>query len=303
MGKASGFILLLTGLAAAAYMLPSNADPDAIEPEFLQYATISKTGLAAAHMSAAAPAAGLTKQGAVAAKPLAAVQSAPWQTAEPSPSLSATIVVTIPQRPVERSVAPEPRYSIPKERNAIGRQLQKELKRVGCYEGELNGVWTRSTRQAMKTFTDRVNATLPTDEPDNILLALVQTYHDQVCGKPCPAGQGLSHTGRCLPNAILARASDSKGARIAAATPAERPTPAINAWPAATAGATLVPPRGTAPTEGGIAVAGPTSPAKLVQTPKAAPPGATERRRLADVEREGSWARNLFKQWDRLSAN
>ena len=44
----------------------------------------------------------------------------------------------------------------------------------------------------MKLFTDRVNATLPTDEPDSILLTMVRGYQDNVCGKPCPAGQGLS---------------------------------------------------------------------------------------------------------------
>jgi peptidoglycan hydrolase-like protein with peptidoglycan-binding domain len=48
--------------------------------------------------------------------------------------------------------------------------LQSELKRVGCYGGVINGVWTGSTRQAMKAFMDRVNATLPTDLPDTILL-------------------------------------------------------------------------------------------------------------------------------------
>ena len=301
MSKASGFVLIVTGLAVTAYVLPSTLTDDAIEPDFSQGTKISNTRLETANMSAAAPTSSVTKQEAVAAKPLAAVQSASWQTVEPSPSLSAPIVVILPQRPVEQP-APEARYSIPKDRDAIGRQLQKELKRVGCYEGELNGVWTRSTCQSMKTFTDRVNATLPTDEPDSILLTLVQAYHNQVCGKPCPAGQGLSNTGRCLPNAILARTSGAKGASIAAATPAERPTPAIIVW-TATAGVTPNPPRDAAPTEGRMSLAGPTTPTRLVQMPKLAPPDAADRRRLVDVERQGSWARNLFKQWDRLSAN
>ena len=136
------------------------------------------------------------------------------------PSFSAPVVVTIAQRPSEPPTpAPQKAGPIPRDRDAIGRELQKELKRVGCYEGELNGIWTPSTRQAMKAFTDRVNATLPTDEPDSILLTLVQAYQDRVCGKPCPAGQGLSDTGRCLPTAILARAG-KKGAPVAAATPA-----------------------------------------------------------------------------------
>src|SRR5262245_66241828 len=30
------------------------------------------------------------------------------------------------------------------------RQLQHELTRVGCYEGDINGIWTTSTRRAME---------------------------------------------------------------------------------------------------------------------------------------------------------
>lgn len=86
----------------------------------------------------------------------------------------------------------------------LGRELQRELARVGCYEGELNGIWTPAARKAMKAFTDRVNATLPTEEPDHILLALVRGYRDKVCGMTCPAGQGLADDGRCIPNAIMA---------------------------------------------------------------------------------------------------
>ena len=81
---------------------------------------------------------------------------------------------------------------VPRGRDAIERQLQKELRRVGCYSGELNGVWTTSTRRAMQAFTDRVNAVLPIDQPDGILLALVQGHPGKVCGAPCPVGQGLS---------------------------------------------------------------------------------------------------------------
>jgi hypothetical protein len=55
----------------------------------------------------------------------------------------------------------------------------------------------------MKAFIDRVNARLPVDEPDLILLALVQGYQEKVCGSSCPAGQGLADDGRCLPNSII----------------------------------------------------------------------------------------------------
>jgi hypothetical protein len=93
---------------------------------------------------------------------------------------------------------------IPADRIALIPQLQRELARVGCYEGEFNGAWTPSTRRAAKAFMDRVNAALPTDEPDAILLTLVKASHERVCGTPCPAGQGLAEGGQCVPSAILA---------------------------------------------------------------------------------------------------
>ena len=44
--------------------------------------------------------------------------------------------------------------------------LQTELKRVGCYDGPIDGIWTPQTRQAMITLVQRSNARLPTDKAD-----------------------------------------------------------------------------------------------------------------------------------------
>src|SRR4029079_17632647 len=133
-------------------------------------------------------------------------------------------VVTIRERPAQPSAAlGQP--LVPRGRDAIGRKLQEELKRVGCYSGELNGVWTTSTRRAMQAFMERVNAVLPIDQPDGILLALVQGHPGKVCGAPCPAGQGLSHETQCVPNAILAMTGRTK---IAAST-SKKVTPTTSA--------------------------------------------------------------------------
>src|SRR5262249_7094987 len=118
---------------------------------------------------------------------------------EPPSSPSAPVVVTLTPRLNDPALAPPRLAAIPKDRDSLARELQQELRRVGCYEGEVNGVWPPATRRAMKTFTDRVNATLPIDEPDAVLFAMVQGQQDRVCGKPCPNDQGLSEDGRCLP--------------------------------------------------------------------------------------------------------
>jgi hypothetical protein len=94
--------------------------------------------------------------------------------------------------------------AIPHDRASLVRELQRGLKRVGCYEGEVSGVWTQQSRSAMRAFTGRINAALPVDEPDGVLLALVQGHKDKACGMPCPPGEGVAADGRCLSDALLA---------------------------------------------------------------------------------------------------
>lgn len=90
-------------------------------------------------------------------------------------------------------------------RRALARSIQIELKRVGCFAGDADGLWSSSTRKAMQTFIERINASLPVESPDYILLTLLQGQHSQICGKGCPVGQAMSLAGRCEPRAILAR--------------------------------------------------------------------------------------------------
>jgi peptidoglycan hydrolase-like protein with peptidoglycan-binding domain len=67
------------------------------------------------------------------------------------------------------------------DRASLTQTLQRELKRVGCYQGEINGVWTDSTREAMKAFTELANARLPVSEPDQVLLALIKGSQGKTC--------------------------------------------------------------------------------------------------------------------------
>ena len=109
------------------------------------------------------------------------------------------MIVTVAPRTGELPV-PVQHLAIPKDRDTLVRELQKELRRVGCYEGEVNGAWSPSTRRAMKAFLERVNASLPVETPDPVLYAMVQSQRDQICGKACPSGEGLSVDGRsCQP--------------------------------------------------------------------------------------------------------
>ena len=92
-------------------------------------------------------------------------------------------------------------------RYELARDLQRELKRVGCYGGEISGVWTRGSKAAMSNFMDRVNASLPVDQPDYVLLSLVQGHRQIACGVECPSGQVIAEGGRCVPRAVVAQAT------------------------------------------------------------------------------------------------
>jgi|SwirhirootsSR2_FD_contig_51_207950_length_861_multi_2_in_0_out_0_1 peptidoglycan hydrolase-like protein with peptidoglycan-binding domain len=215
--------------------------------------------------------------------------SAPvWMAVEKPPAMPVEpTVVTLAEhsewRPVSLGL---PRA--PLDREAIVRQLQSELKRVGCYASEPNGIWTTSTRRAMQVFVERVNAVLPIEQPDGILLALVQGHQGKACGAPCPAGQGLSRDGRCVPNAILAMTGRTK---TAAATD-KKSLATTTAWRVQTTLATPAPAI-EHPDDASVVSSAPLAAA-------AAPPApsrlrtAEKHRRSPSVRRERGWASALF---------
>lgn len=145
----------------------------------------------------------------------ALARAAPVLTADARPATPpvAAAVVETKSLPVPRPGAKETSSG---DREQLTRNLQHELRRVGCYDGEINGVWNAASRRAMKAFTERVNATLPLDRPDHILLTLVRGHAAEACGAACPSGQLMSRDGRCLPRALVAQASKRNGKRAKA---------------------------------------------------------------------------------------
>ncbi len=69
------------------------------------------------------------------------------------------------------------------ERWKLAKALQSELKRVGCYWGKIDGVWGKGSKWAIADFMRSVNATLPTKDPDYILLQLVASHSNKICGR------------------------------------------------------------------------------------------------------------------------
>jgi hypothetical protein len=292
MSKATGVALIVSGVAMAAYMLPEG---DTSEPEI----AVSRTDVATNRI-AEAP----TAQTAAAPVPRPTLRPVPpARTAD----AGAPVVVTVAQRPGEGSPV-FPRVSVPRNRDALVRELQKELRRVGCYDGEIHGVWTPATRRAMKAFLDRANASLPVDEPDAILYAMVQGQAEQMCSEACPAGEGLSEDGRCVPAVLLARGAgrtNLPSTGLAHRQPAEhRPASVITGW--TTTSTPAQPPPGMAtpapqlaspPTEGRMALAGPVTEETPGPPPNAGPvtPQAVK---PPKPPRSQSWAAQVLSRRD-----
>lgn len=216
MGKAAGFLLILAGVGTAAYVVPAFDVME--EPRRGGTASFPASSLTTASI-APAP---------VLVAPPAATAARAIPPVEPirEPLIVARPLVVAEQPPVKVQTASEPikvASGVPArsdQRLALTKEIQRELRRVGCYAGDIDGEWAGDTRQAMKTFIDRVNATLPIDQPDHILKTLVSGHPGDACGKSCPAGQTAASNGRCMPTQVIAQ---SQGQR-SQGQPMKRPT-------------------------------------------------------------------------------
>jgi hypothetical protein len=149
------------------------------------------------------------------------------------------VIISVPQRSVAQNAGvrgeePQRILALPVDHPRLASALQRELQRVGCYDREINGVWTTSSRMAMQTFLERVNAALPFDEPDVILLSLVQAHKGTVCGTSCSTGETLTHSEQCPPNPLRRakfepydRAGDRLNPLITGSLPGTSPQPAL----------------------------------------------------------------------------
>jgi hypothetical protein len=206
--------------------------------------------------------------------------------ANPGSADPTAVVVSLPQRPPPPAAGwqPSDSISVPGHIGSLTGRLQTELKRVGCYEGEIDGVWRKPTRLAMKAFTDRVNARLPVDKPDHILLALLQGHQGRACALACGERQSPQDADRC-------------GAETPADRVVDEPAPAVPPPPQLASGPNLVPvpvpvpairPPPQAPLAAEPRLAAPprlvkdTAPARLVPEPPAPVPAERDKHAAGD---------------------
>ncbi len=219
MQRLSGVLMVLAGTALGGYMIlpsPQKEFPAAVAApaaavsvqSALARPTASATNAVKQAKGIAAPV--TSANGTRTFSPASPLEAAPAQAAATS---TWTTVVTSEPAANGRLTSSKPGDATT--RAALASDLQRELTRVGCYSGEINGAWTLSSKKAMQAFMERVNASLPADEPDYILLTLVQGHSANACSAGCPAGEIASAGGRCLPQAVVAQAQRKEDRRAA----------------------------------------------------------------------------------------
>ena len=63
----------------------------------------------------------------------------------------------------------------------LTRDLQRELRRVGCYDGEIDGDWGDGSRRALERFARRTDSQMDVDRPSRRALRTVEEVDRRVC--------------------------------------------------------------------------------------------------------------------------
>jgi hypothetical protein len=119
---------------------------------------------------------------------------------------------------------------VPENRDGLARLLERELTRIGCYGGAISGAWGKAPRQAMRAFLVHINARLPVDQPDEILLRLLRAEQQRVCTEPCPEHDSPAQ-GACLPDGPATKVSAQPAPEPTATGDAPRAVPSAQREP------------------------------------------------------------------------
>jgi peptidoglycan hydrolase-like protein with peptidoglycan-binding domain len=77
------------------------------------------------------------------------------------------------------------------------RRLQTELKRVGCYFGEVDGTWGASSRGAVEAFVRTTGLTLKSAEPSAEVVNAVASQLVRICPLKCAPSE-IEQGGKCV---------------------------------------------------------------------------------------------------------
>jgi hypothetical protein len=112
------------------------------------------------------------------------------------PAESKSVVAVLPS-PDQAKREIEARPAPAGESRVITRNLQTELRRVGCDPGAVDGTWSEKSREALTEFNRHAGMNLDTGAPSVSALDAVKGQRGRICPLVCGAGQ-QEQGGRCV---------------------------------------------------------------------------------------------------------
>ena len=104
----------------------------------------------------------------------------------------------------------------------VARLLQLELKRVGCFDGAINGEFGSSSRTALGNFAKLASVSLPKENLSNDTLRIIRGIDKQICPLVCKPGE-QAEGDRCVRITCPAGQTLKKGACVETVKRAEAP--------------------------------------------------------------------------------
>ncbi len=119
------------------------------------------------------------------------------------------------ESPADRmaSLPPAPSSEIAAtDKSDLVRRMQRELERVGCRPGDIDGIWGPKAQSALKNFARHARLALNTDQPNEDALKALTTQKKLVCPLECAADEVFDAQGNCVsaPSAPAGRGPGSR---------------------------------------------------------------------------------------------
>src|SRR5262249_2063048 len=108
---------------------------------------------------------------------------------------------------VPPATEPKPPGAPPLAGGALVQEIKRQLKRVGCYGGQIDDRWsTTATRTSIQNFVKYAKLPFGPAEPQLDLLDTIRDKHDRVCPPECTPRQ-VERNGECVakvcPNGLI----------------------------------------------------------------------------------------------------
>lgn len=116
----------------------------------------------------------------------------------------------------------------------LPRQLQSELKRVGCYSGDVDGNWGAQSRSSLEAFVKSTGFPITQFDPSLTAWNAVTSQRVRICPLKCDSGE-VEQGGKCVASRQKERDSGpseaSTGRHIKATPPGNLSAYSLSYWP------------------------------------------------------------------------